>query len=137
MSGRDPNLARAEGGYTVATRAKLKELWMYSPWAGPSERFDAERSFDALFNRVDEALAEKLRDSGPVPGIRPYRLATVDELIDAYEAYDGDLGFFITAWNDYTAGHDFPCPESEDGIHYVTDGSCDGCGDKNREDTDR
>lgn len=67
-----------------------------------------------------------------VPGFRPFPLATVDALIEAYEAFDGDLDGFIDAWNDYTAGLDFPCPEHPTGLHQVTDGSCDLCGDKNR-----
>lgn len=68
-----------------------------------------------------------------IPGIREFPLATVDALIEAYEAFDGsDPSTFIDAWNDYTAGLDFPCPEHPAGLHQVTDGSCDLCGDKNR-----
>lgn len=87
-----------------------------------------------------ETLVTEVQGSQPIPGIRPYRLATVDELLDAWSEFDSnfeslDVSAFITAWNDYTEGKDFPCPEAKDGLHYVTDGSCNYCGDKNREDT--
>ncbi|MDL5351149.1 hypothetical protein [Microbacterium sp. zg-YB36] len=77
-------------------------------------------------------LREALASAGPVPGIRPYRLATVDELLQAWDEYRGDETAFVDAWNAYTAGEDFPCPEAFGGVHEVTDGSCDACGDKNR-----
>ena len=80
-------------------------------------------------------IVEALAQPGPIPGIRAYRLATVDELLEAAEAH-GDFHDpeFIDAWNAYTAGEDFPCPNAQNGLHVVTDGSCDLCGDKNRED---
>lgn len=91
----------------------------------------AKRAAKATLDEVAQAL----KSDQPIPGIRAYRLATVDELIDAWDAFDGDdVSTFIDAWNAYTAGEDFACPQSADGIHWVTDGSCDNCGDKNRED---
>jgi sugar phosphate isomerase/epimerase len=78
-------------------------------------------------------LIAAVKGSEPIPGVRPFRLATADELIDAWDAFDGDnVSVFIDAWNAYTAGEDFACPESPDGLHDVSDGSCNGCGDKNR-----
>lgn len=83
---------------------------------------------------VDRAqVREALAQPHAVPGFRPFQPATVDTLIDSYEVFDGDdLSVFIDAWNDYTAGIDFPCPETPSGSHQVSDGSCDLCGDKNR-----
>lgn len=78
-------------------------------------------------------IREALERPDAVPGFRAFPLATVDALIDAYERFDGaDPAVFVDAWNDYTAGLDFPCPEHPAGLHQVTDGSCDLCGDKNR-----
>jgi hypothetical protein len=55
------------------------------------------------------------------------------DFVEAYESYDGDdVGNFIAQWEQYLAGHDFPCKETPTGLHQVTDGSCDMCGDKNR-----
>ena len=54
-------------------------------------------------------------------------------MIEAYEAYDGqDVDAFIAAWTEYLTGADSPCPETADGLHEVTEGSCDQCGSKNR-----
>jgi|TARA_R100000482_G_scaffold124710_2_gene78566 hypothetical protein len=81
-------------------------------------------------------LREAIRSDRPIPGLRPYRLATVDELLNAwdqFDSYSGDVSEFVDAWNNYTAGLDFACPDSPDGLHAVTGGSCDNCGDKNRE----
>ncbi|MEB3022985.1 hypothetical protein [[Mycobacterium] crassicus] len=59
--------------------------------------------------------------------------ATLFQFVEAYEAYEGDdVGSFIVAWEGYLAGSDWPCPQSKDGLHRVTEGSCDQCGDKNR-----
>lgn len=78
-------------------------------------------------------LRAVLAQSLAVPGFRPFPLATVDALLEAYEQFSGeDASVFVDSWNDYTAGLDFPCPYSPAGIHQVTDGSCDLCGDKNR-----
>ncbi|WP_026820027.1 hypothetical protein [Arthrobacter castelli] len=104
-------------------------------------RAQAESDIDAddirlLIEEAVEADRQQIRKSldtfDAVPGFRPFPLATVDALIEAYEAFDGDVDGFISAWNDYTAGLDFPCPEDPAGIHDVTYGSCDQCGDKNR-----
>jgi hypothetical protein len=102
--------------------------------------FDYEigyRSADKIITDARRIITDELRITvskpDAIPGIRPYPLATVDALIDAYEAFDGhDISVFVDAWNDYTAGLDFPCPEHPAGLHQVTDGSCDLCGDKNR-----
>lgn len=60
-------------------------------------------------------------------------LGLLSRFIEAYEAYDGqDLGFFLHIWEGYLAGEDEPCPETDDGLHEVTAGSCDQCGSKNR-----
>ena len=78
-------------------------------------------------------LHTALQQPHAVPGFRAHPLATVDALIHAYEAFDGnDITLFVDAWNDYTAGLDAPCSQDRAGIHQVTDGSCDLCGDKNR-----
>jgi hypothetical protein len=49
----------ANGGYTVATREKLRALWLNFTWAGPSEKIDAARSFDALWAEQSSTLAVK------------------------------------------------------------------------------
>jgi hypothetical protein len=70
-----------------------------------------------------------------VPGVRTFPRASVSALIDAYAEWDGEVDTFTVAWDNYTGGIDFPCPEHPAGIHstYLTDdGSCDFCGDKNR-----
>lgn len=56
----------------------------------------------------------------------------ISRLIEAYESHDGDLDGFIGAWGEYLTGQDKPCPETANGIHRVTDGSCNECGAKNR-----
>ena len=55
------------------------------------------------------------------------------DLIEAWESLDGDVDAFISAWASYADGVDSPCPEAGDGLHQVTDGSCDLCGSKNRD----
>lgn len=78
-------------------------------------------------------LKSALERSDAVPGFRAHPLATADALIDAYDVFTGpDISVFIDAWNNFTAGIDFPCPENPTGLHQVTDGSCNLCGDKNR-----
>lgn len=52
---------------------------------------------------------------------------------EAYVAYDGEVDTFVHNWQGYIQDEDFPCPDSLDGLHYVTSGSCDMCGDKNRD----
>ena len=65
--------------------------------------------------------------------MEPYKVDLFD-FVDAYERYEGDnVDVFITMWQGYLAGEDYPCPESPTGIHQVTYGSCDNCGDKNRD----
>lgn len=90
---------------------------------------DTIRAIEMDRAQIRKALAQPMA----VPGFRPFPLATVDALIDAYEAFDGnDVSVFVDAWNDYTVGLDFPCPEHPAGLHQVASGSCDLCGDKNR-----
>lgn len=63
---------------------------------------------------------------------------TASEIVDAWEAFDGDdVSHFTHTWDSYIAGTDFPCPGQPDGLHDVTDGSCNGCGDNNRNESDR
>jgi len=58
---------------------------------------------------------------------------STSDVVNAWERFDGDnVDTFFWWWDLYLAGKDFPCPESPSGIHQVTDGSCDLCGDKNR-----
>lgn len=71
------------------------------------------------------------REPEPRPSYKP---ATINALIEAWEAFGyDDVSVFIHHWEKYLAGYDFPCPKHPAGIHQVTDGSCDLCGDKNRE----
>lgn len=89
-------------------------------------------AFERVALEARSELLDAVQGSEAIPGVRPYRLATVDELLDAWEAFNGDVDGFITAWNDYTEGKDFPCPNVAHGVHDVTDGSCNNCGSKNR-----
>ncbi|AOS94933.1 MULTISPECIES: hypothetical protein [Mycobacterium avium complex (MAC)] len=58
---------------------------------------------------------------------------TLFDFVEAYEAYEGnDVGWFIQSWQAILAGRDTRCPETRDGLHQVTHGSCDMCGEKNR-----
>lgn len=88
---------------------------------------------DALANREAVVIltgrdAEKYRAAR----LRPVTVTTND-ILNAYDAFDGeDVGTFTGAWDDYLAGRDTPCPERADGLHQVTEGSCDMCGSKNR-----
>lgn len=125
-----------------------KNYGVGSDWEEPNQygeegftRAQAESDIDAdeIRGLIEEAitadraqLRAALEQPHAVPGFRPYPLATVDALIDAYDSFDGDVAVFVDAWNDYTAGLDFPCPKHPAGIHQVADGSCDLCGDKNR-----
>ncbi|MFT4284292.1 MAG: hypothetical protein QM598_05600 [Protaetiibacter sp.] len=58
----------------------------------------------------------------------------LDRCLAAWEAFDGDVDGFLSAWVSYLTGADNPCPDdpSGAGLHYVTDGSCNYCGSKNR-----
>ena len=53
------------------------------------------------------------------------------EVADAYESYDGDVDYFVRRWAEFLNHEDEPCPATEDGIHQISDGSCDECGAKN------
>lgn len=80
-------------------------------------------------------IAQALEGHGPVPGIRAFARPSVSQLIDAYAAWDGEVDTFVAVWDACFAGTEFPCPAHPAGIHttyLVDDGSCDGCGDKNR-----
>lgn len=52
-------------------------------------------------------------------------------LLEAWEARTEDVDTFIHAWADFLAGDDTPCPEAADGLHSITDGSCDLCARRN------
>lgn len=89
-------------------------------------------SFDAQHltggNAVSIARSAVLTDRGQIR-----QLGLLSRFVEAYEAYDGDdVSAFIHAWEDYFSGQDEPCPETDDGLHQVTSGSCDQCGAKNR-----
>lgn len=80
-------------------------------------------------------VVRALASHDSVPGVRPFQRAAVSALIDAYAEWDGEVDTFVLAWENFTAGLDFPCPEHPSGIHstyLAADGSCDYCGDKNR-----
>lgn len=77
-------------------------------------------------------IHEALQTGQAVPGIRTDAVPSVSALIDAYAAYDGEVDTFVHEWQGYFEGRDTPCPDSDDGLHYVTSGSCDMCGDNNR-----
>ncbi|WP_394941160.1 hypothetical protein [Psychromicrobium sp. YIM B11713] len=120
-------------------------------WEEPNDRGEegftraqAESDIDAhdICELIEEGIAkdhaqlrEALHSSDAVPGIRLFSRTSVSALIDAYVEWDGEVDTFVLAWENYTAGLDFPCPQNPAGIHstYLTyDGSCDFCGDKNR-----
>lgn len=63
-------------------------------------------------------------------------MPTIRDFVEAYEAYDGDnLDWFIERWEKILAGEtDFWCRASKDGVHWISDGSCDECGAKNLDD---
>lgn len=52
-------------------------------------------------------------------------------LLEAWEVRTEDVDTFIHAWAAFLAGDDIPCPEAADGLHSITDGSCDLCGRRN------
>ncbi|AOE43844.1 hypothetical protein SEA_SPEEDDEMON_1530 [Gordonia phage SpeedDemon] len=61
-------------------------------------------------------------------------MATLNDFVEAYEAYDGDnVGTLIHMWERfYLPGIETPCPDLRTGgLHQITDGSCDLCGAKN------
>jgi len=79
------------------------------------------------------ALIERARKTKPT--------ITTSDVLNAYAAFDGDnVAVFTEAWDKFLAGEDEPCRGGQyndiigDGLHNVTDGSCDECGAKNRED---
>lgn len=115
----------------------IDELWrrQHSQSAEACENEIRGLVIDAI--EVDrQQISKALARPDTVPGFRPFPLATVDALIDAYAEWDGEVDVFVDAWNNYTAGLDLPCPEHPSGIHstyLVDDGSCDFCGDKNRD----
>lgn len=107
-------------------------------------RAQAESDIDADDIRllIEEAvkadrqqICRAMESSEAVPDLRSFPRASVSALIDAYAEWDDEVDTFTVAWENYTAGIDFPCPEHPAGIHstyLVDDGSCDFCGDKNR-----
>lgn len=119
-----------------------------SDWAEPNEHGESgftlaqvetdigESDIDCLIQqgikKDREQLLLALSGRRAVPGFRNYSLASVDQLLSAYESFDGDLNDFSRVWSDYMVGKDFPCPSAADGIHDVTDGVCKDCGDVNR-----
>ncbi|MGP5288492.1 hypothetical protein ACTXL6_00355 [Brachybacterium tyrofermentans] len=117
-----------------------EELPAYIGDSDTSDGFDHDDmwTFAVSVIRTDSAqLATALRGTAAVAGLRPFPRATVSALLDAYAKWDGEVDTFCLAWDNYTAGLDFPCPGIEHGVHstylvVVSDGSCDFCGDKNR-----
>lgn len=120
-------------------------------WEEPNEfgeegftRAQAESDIDADDIRllIQEAIkadrkqiSRELASTRAVPGIRSFDRTGVSDLLDAYAEWDGDVDVFVAAWDNHTAGIDFPCPEVPHGVHSTylrDDGSCDDCGDKNR-----
>lgn len=88
--------------------------------------FDAERLTGQ--NAVAIARSAILTDRKQIR-----ELGLLNRFVEAYEAFDGDdLSVLLHAWEDYFAGEDEPCSGRADGLHQVTDGSCDMCGSKNR-----
>lgn len=82
-----------------------------------------------------EQIRVALRGPEPIPGVREFPRASVNQLIEAYEHWQGEMDTFVHVWEAYLAGDDFPCPDGPAGIHstyLADDGSCDYCGDKNR-----
>jgi hypothetical protein len=123
---------RTSKGYFVVAQNLTQEKAV----AYRRQLFD-DRTLDGEFWLENEP--ERLNDDGnPVQPLDTGRVWTSD-IIDAYEEFDGDdLGAWQEAWDRYLAGTDTPCRSVDgeiygDGIHQVTDGSCDRCGAKNRE----
>lgn len=97
--------------------------------------FDADSVLEIISRAIAkdrQQISDALNRRDPIPGIRAERIPEVSELVDAYERFDGDVEFFVHQWNDHILGIDFPCPGSDSGTHGVTEGSCNGCGSKNR-----
>lgn len=89
---------------------------------------------DAVGAGMRAAYKHAAESSDPLPH-RPYRLATVDELTEAWEAMTSeDVSYFIQSWNDCITGQDFACPKAATGLHEEIDGVCENCG-ANREET--
>lgn len=120
-----------------------------SDWEEPNQygeegftRAQAESDIDADDIRLlieeavyadHEQIRAALTSGRAVPGIRSFAMPSVSSLLDAWEAFDGDdASTFTETWDSYLRGEDFPCPDCSDGLHRVTSGSCDACGDKNR-----
>ena len=108
--------------------------------AGPLDEIPAA-DLSAVMQQVAETaimadrlqVREALTKSDAIAGIRSFPLISANDLIEAYVAYDGEVDTFVHTWQGYIQDEDFPCPDSLDGLHYVTSGSCDMCGDKNRD----
>lgn len=69
------------------------------------------------------------------PGAGRFPRPSLNDFIEAYEAWDGEVDTLVHFWELCFDGTEYPCPEHPAGIHstyLVDDGSCDGCGDKNR-----
>lgn len=96
---------------------------------------DVRSLAEASIQINNDQIAAALRGSDAISDIRPFARASISQLIDAYAEWDGEVDTFVAAWENYTTGLDFPCPDIPHGVHstYLTDdGSCDFCGDKNR-----
>lgn len=65
----------------------------------------------------------------PNTGERDVPAVTARAILEAWEETDEDNDDFATAWDEFLAGRDTPCPNHDDGIHSyrMRDGRCYYC----------
>lgn len=74
------------------------------------------------------------RDGMLITDTSENRIST-EQLLDAYEMWDGEVDTFVLAWDNYLRGIDTVCIENSTGVHSTylgDDSSCSYCGQKNR-----
>jgi len=111
------NLHASDGQFSAQSRSAPAEL------AEPTHDLGLE-----IGHFIDAWSAYSGDDVGTFLAEWDDRLAPIDpaQLADAFESYDGDVDGFISAWQSGDR-----CPETQHGVHQVSDGSCDMCGAKN------
>lgn len=122
----------------ISREAIDKHYGLGTPWGEPNEfgeegftRAQAESDIDS--DDIRAVIEDALRADRSQRAAAVNKTASVAELIEAYEAFDGDVDGFISAWDDYITGKDTPCPRDPAGIHDALDGApCPQCHDVNR-----